>query len=193
MCSSDLKEKKEKKEKKEDEEDDEAPKKKPKNPLDLLPPSPFDLDNFKRSFFLNKTPETKRKYIQENFWKMFDEEGWAAWYVSYQKMEGECQVLVKTSNLLGGFLWRIDTMGRYGFGVHGIFGEEPNFEVRGLYMWRGTKIPPFMEEHPSFEYYDKRKLDIKSEEDKELLEDFWCADEDEHILGLKYCEGKYFR
>jgi len=35
-------------------------------------------------------------------------------------------------------------MGRYGFGLHGIFGEEPNLEVRGVYMWRGTEIPEFV-------------------------------------------------
>jgi len=50
-----------------------------------------------------------------------------------------------------------------------------------------------MEEHPSFEFYTKRQLDAKKPEDQKLLEDFWCADEEEKILGLRYREGKYFR
>jgi elongation factor 1-gamma len=35
-------------------------------------------------------------------------------------------------------------MGRYGFGLHGIFGEEPNLELRGAYLMRGTTVPPFV-------------------------------------------------
>lgn len=35
-------------------------------------------------------------------------------------------------------------MGRYGFGIHGIFGEEPNLEIRGVYIFRGKEIPQFV-------------------------------------------------
>jgi elongation factor 1-gamma len=106
------KDKKEKKEKKEDEKkdekeeegDDDAPKKKPPCPLDILPPSSFDIDEFKREFLANKTVETKRKYLQTTFWNKFDPNGWALWYSDYIKAEGEGEVLFKTSNLLGGFL-----------------------------------------------------------------------------------------
>eukprot|EP00826_Nyctotherus_ovalis_P027512 TRINITY_DN214_c0_g1_i4.p1 TRINITY_DN214_c0_g1~~TRINITY_DN214_c0_g1_i4.p1 ORF type:complete len:448 (-),score=176.43 TRINITY_DN214_c0_g1_i4:76-1419(-) len=184
---------KDKKDKDKDDKDEEEVLKKPKNPLDQLPESPFVVDDFKRKFFANKTPETKRKFIQDYFWSNFDDKGWALWYIDYVKAEDECEVLYKTSNLLGGFIWRIDTMGRYGFGVHGIFGEEPNLELRGLYLWRGTEIPFFVKDHPSFEFYKTRKIDPKSEEDRKITEDFWCADEDEKVLGLRYREGKYFR
>ena len=99
------KEKKEEEKKPEaDEGDDDAPKKKPPNPLDILPPSPFDIDNFKREFLANKTPETKRKYLQTTFFEKFDANGWALWYCDYIKAEGEGEVLYKTSNLMGGFL-----------------------------------------------------------------------------------------
>eukprot|EP00826_Nyctotherus_ovalis_P044242 TRINITY_DN4767_c0_g1_i1.p2 TRINITY_DN4767_c0_g1~~TRINITY_DN4767_c0_g1_i1.p2 ORF type:complete len:399 (+),score=150.65 TRINITY_DN4767_c0_g1_i1:312-1508(+) len=191
--SKEKKGKKDKKDKKDEEEEEEGPKKKPPNPLDLLPPTPFNLDNFKRSFFENKTSETRRKFLQERFWKEFDDKGWALWYLDYVKAEGECEVLYKTSNLLGGFIWRIDTMGRYGFGVHAVFGEEPNLEMRGAYMWRGTEIPPFIKDHPSFEFYKSRKLDPSLESDRKVIEDFWCSDDDEMVLGLRYREGKYFR
>ncbi len=50
-----------------------------------------------------------------------------------------------------------------------------------------------MKDHPSFEFYKVRKLDPSKEEDRKLLEDFWCSDEDDKILGLRYREGKYFR
>ena len=90
---------------KDGEEDDDAPKKKPPNPLDILPPSPFSLDDFKREFLANKTQPTRRAYIKEKFWSKFDPNGWAIWYVDYIKAEGEGDVLYKTSNLLAGFLY----------------------------------------------------------------------------------------
>jgi hypothetical protein len=32
-----------------------------------------------------------------------------------------------------------------------------------------------MIDHPQFEYYSKRELDVTKDEDKKLIEDFWCA------------------
>ncbi len=126
--------------------EDDQPKKKPPNPLDLLKPSPLILDELKREFLANKTEEKRREYIRNTFWKKFDAEGWALWFVDYIKAAGEGEILYKTSNLLDGFLWRIESMGRYGFGMQGIFGEEPHLEMRGVYMWRSTEIPFFVRE-----------------------------------------------
>lgn len=50
-----------------------------------------------------------------------------------------------------------------------------------------------MKDHPSFEFYKSRKLNHTDATDQKLVEDFWCADEDEKILDLRYREGKYFR
>jgi hypothetical protein len=50
-----------------------------------------------------------------------------------------------------------------------------------------------MKDHPSFEYYKTRKLDPKLEADQQIISDFWSADEDEVIMGLRYRQGKYFR
>jgi hypothetical protein len=33
-------------------------------------------------------------------------------------------------------------------------------------MWRGVDTHPFMKDHPSFEYYHARKLDLTQEADK---------------------------
>jgi hypothetical protein len=35
-------------------------------------------------------------------------------------------------------------MGRYGFGILAIFGEEPKLEMRGVYLFRSTEIPFFV-------------------------------------------------
>ena len=93
-------------------------------------------------------------------------------------------------------------MGRYGFGILAIFGEEPKLEMRGVYLFRSTEIPFFviiylyfnqMTDHPSFEYYKTRKLDPKNPEDQKIVEDFWASEEENMVLGLRYREGKYFR
>jgi elongation factor 1-gamma len=75
-------EKKPKKEEKhDDEEEDEAPKEEKKpNPLDLLPPSPFKLDDWKRFYSNNDTRPDAINY----FWQHFDPEGYSMWRVDYK-------------------------------------------------------------------------------------------------------------
>ena len=58
------------------------------------------------------------------------------------------------------------------FAVHGVYGDEPNLEIRGVWLWRGTGIPNEMKEVPSFEFHTVDKLDIKkNEKDLKLLEE----------------------
>jgi elongation factor 1-gamma len=44
-----------------------------------------------------------------------------------------------------GFLQRIDPhFKKYCFAIHGVYGEEPNLQIRGAWMWRGVEIPKIM-------------------------------------------------
>lgn len=70
---------------------------------------------------------------------------------------------------MNGFLQRLESFRKYAFGVHGVYGNEPNFEIRGCWLWRGTEIPEEMKEHPSFEYHTVERLDINNEEHKKIL------------------------
>jgi hypothetical protein len=46
-----------------------------------------------------------------------------------------------------------------------------------------------MIDHPSFEYYEKRKLDLNNAEDKTLLENYWTdVTKDESVV-----EGRVLR
>jgi len=75
-----------------------------------------------------------------------------------------------------------DKMRKHALCVLGVYGEEPNLEIMGVFFWRGTGIIQPMEEHPQFEYYEKRKLDIKgSQADRELVETFWVTKEEEML------------
>jgi len=114
------------------------------------------------------------------------------YFVHYDKYDGEGVVLHQTSNLMNGFLQRMDEkLRRHSLCVMGVCGEEPALEIMGVFMWRGVgEIEP-MKEHPQFEYFKKRLLNIKgSEQDRALIERFWTVKNNEVLEGV---EGKNFK
>jgi elongation factor 1-gamma len=167
--------------KKAEDEDEPKPEKK-KNPLDDLPESPFVLDEWKK-LYANTTDKAS---VLPTFFEKYDPQGWSIWYLHYQKAEGEGRVQYMFTNLLDGFLQRMEAMRRYSFGVMGVYGDEPNLEIYAVFVWRGTEVAPAMHEHPSFEYTDHRKLDLNNPEDKALLEEYWTKlSEEDAVQGLK--------
>ena len=108
------------------------------NPLDALPASTFDLFNFK-TFFVNH-PDKGGAAIDE-MKKIFDPAGYSIWSLKYDKFGTEGQVLYKTENLSKGFLQRFDQFRKHAFARHCVLGEEPNLEIEGVWLFRGTTIP----------------------------------------------------
>ena len=49
-------------------------------------------------------------------------------------------------------------------------------------MWRGTDVHVNMKEHPSFEYYEVRKMDVTNEADKNLIIENWTKLEENQKL-----------
>lgn len=47
-----------------------------------------------------------------------------------------------------------------------------------------------MKEHPQFEYYSVKELDVDKEEDRKLITDFWSAKQGETLNGMKVQEAK---
>ena len=148
--------------KKEDDEGHEE-KKKEKNPLDNLPPSKFVLPDFKNIFVNSKD---KKGEGMKLFWDCYDPEGYCLYFAHYEKYEGEGVVLYQTSNLMNGFLQRLDSFRNHVYATMCILGEEPNLEIESVWMFRGKGIPQEMIDHPQWEYYTKRELDITKEEDR---------------------------
>ena len=185
------KEEKKKEENKKDENEEEEPKpqKKKQNPLDLLPPSKLNLEDFKRAFLNNKD----KKDAMEKFWAAFDPEGYSIWWLEYQNLESECKVGFMTSNNKGMFLQKLDNLRKYAFAVHGVYGVEGDYKIRGVWMWRGTDVPDEMKEHDSFPYYTVRKLDINKPEDKQLVDDYWTKlNPEDEVEGRKAYDAEYF-
>jgi len=96
---------------------------------------------------------------------------------------------------MNGFLQRLEHFRKYAFAVHGVYGDEPNLEVRGVWVWRGTEIPAEIKDLDSYEYHKFTKLDPNNEADKKKVTEFWAGlNEDEDTVdGLKVRTVKYFK
>ena len=176
--------------KKETKEEDDEPKTKKKHPLDDLPPSTFVLDNFKKDFL--NTPD--KKGALERFWQAYDANGYSIWWMIYQKLPSEGKVLFKTCNFYSMFLQKMENFRKYTFASYGVYGEEGNYDIKGMWMWRGTDIAPQMKEHDSYEYHTFRKIDTNNEKDRKLVEEYWLnVKPDEMCDGLKVQDIVYFR
>ena len=182
--------KKVKKHEKEEPQKEEPPKEKKKvNPLDELPPSKLELESFKRAFLNNKNKED----AMNKFWEIYDPEGYSLWWVEYQNLPTECKILYRTSNSKGMFLQKCDALRRYAFAVHGVYGVENDYKVRGMWMFRGKEIPQEMKDNDLFEYLTFKKLDSNKEEDRKLVEEYWTKlDENDEVEGRKCADVEYF-
>ena len=95
---------------------------------------------------------------------MWDDKSLSFWLLQYQKYDkSEGSKLHVTNNMLNGFIQRVDDKLRpHSLGVFGVYGDEPELEQIGLMLWRGSEIPAPMKDHPQFEYWTKKKLDVKN-------------------------------
>ena len=162
---------------------------KAKNPLDLLPASPFDLDNWKRIY---SNTHSDFYSVMDKFWPMFDKEGWSCWICEYMYNEENTRGFM-TANLVSGFIQRSDSLRKYAFGNMNILKDanEPFYRVMGGWLIRGTAIQPMLDENPDAAYYNWRKVDETNEDDKKLLADLWCASES--IQGKEINSNEVFK
>jgi len=123
---------------KKDDDEEEKPAKKEANPLDVLPPTPFDLYAFK-TLFVNHTD--RKGEGMKFFFDNYDREGYSIYYITYEMYEGEGKVLFQTANMLNGFLQRIDHFRKHTLATHLMLGDEPNLKIEGVWLFRGKGIP----------------------------------------------------
>ena len=145
--------------------------KKEKNPLDFLPPSSFDLKEFKTAFLEEKGNKNK---IMEKFWKDFDPKGYSLWFMEYQNLKREGKKLFRTRNSKNFFLERLDEdFKNYAFGVHGVYKNEGDYKVRGVWLWRGKEIPKEIKENDYFKFLTITNLNSDNDNDRQLVNDYW--------------------
>ena len=124
--------------------------KKEKNPLDFLPPSSFDLESFNQEFFDDKNNHKDKSL--EKFWKEFDPKGFSLWWVEYQNLD-------RTKNSKNFFLERLDDdFRRFAFGISGVYGNERDYIVRDVWLWRGNEISKEIKENDYFKYLTLKNI-----------------------------------
>ena len=85
---------------------EETPKKPAKNPLELLPPTTLDLDNWKRVY---SNTHSDFYSVMDKFWAMYDAAGWSLWFCDYMYND-ENKKGFMTANLVSGFIQRCDEL-----------------------------------------------------------------------------------
>lgn len=122
---------------------------------------------------------------------MYDPEGYSLWFCDY-KYNDENTVSFVTLNKVTGFLQRMDLVRKYAFGKMLIIGSEPPFKVKGVWLFRGQEIPPFvLEECYDMELYDWRKVDINDEAQKERVNAM--IEDQEPFEGEALLDAKCFK
>lgn len=165
--------------------------KKEKNKLDFLPPSSFNLENFKNEFFEEKGNKDK---IMEKFWEKFDPKGYSLWWMEYKNLNTEGKKLFRMKNSKNFFLERIDEDFRnYSFGIHGVYGNEGDYKVRGVWLWRGTEIPKEIQENDYFKYMTIKNLKSDNNNDKELIKEYWTKNiKKNSVEGRELADFTYY-
>lgn len=164
---------------------------KPKDPFTVLPPTPFDFDDYKRRYS-NNPPEDYLPY----FWEKFDPATCSIWLCEYKYPE-ELNLVFMTSNLVRGALQRLDKARKQSFGSMAVFGEDGSGKntIAGLWVWRGQDLMFKLTEdwQVDYESYDWKKLEPNSDETKKLVELFFKQEDGSEYKGKKLADGKIFK
>lgn len=159
---------------------------KQKHPCDLLPPSKVELEVFKRAFMNKNKEEELRKVFTE-----IEEGAYSFWHLVYDKLDDECKQYLPTKNMTNMFLQKADTARKYCLAGHGIYGEEGNYDIRGVWMVRGEEIKHVLADHDSFEYYKLRKLNPSTDADL-IVSYLTSTEEGQTVDGQKVVYFAYY-
>ncbi|KAL2195046.1 hypothetical protein P885DRAFT_41356 [Corynascus similis CBS 632.67] len=162
---------------------------KPKHPLEALPKASFPLDEYKRYYSNNDTPDAL-KY----FWDNFNFEEYSIWKCQY-KYNDELTLTFMSNNLIGGFNARLEASRKYLFGCASVFGTNNDSIIQGAFVIRGQEYEPVFDVAPDHESYEFTKLDPSKPEDREFLELQWSWDKPIVVDGKEYphASGKVFK
>ncbi|CAE6354351.1 unnamed protein product [Rhizoctonia solani] len=181
-----------KEKKPENDDDDDEPlvpaEPKAKNPLDDLPKSAFNLEDWKRAYSNMDTRGAGGSL--EWFYEKFDPEGFSIWRVDFKYNEELTQTFM-SSNQIGGFFNRLEGSKKYLFGSVGVLGEANNSRISGAFILRGQDYKAVLDAAPDWESYEYKKIDLSNAEDKAFFEAALAWDLE--IDGKKWVDGKNFK
>ncbi|KAK2601935.1 elongation factor EF-1 gamma subunit [Conoideocrella luteorostrata] len=169
--------------------EEDAPAPKPKHPIDLLPRASFPLDEWKRHFSNNETPDALKW-----FWENVPFEEYSIWRCDY-KYNDELTLTFMSNNLIGGFNTRLEGSRKYLFGSASVYGESNASVIQGAFVIRGQEAEPVFDVAPDWESYKFTKLDPKNAEDRAFLENMWSWENGVTVDGKEHAHacGKVFK
>ncbi|KAF8890750.1 elongation factor 1-gamma [Infundibulicybe gibba] len=161
---------------------------KAKNPLDDLPKSTFNLEDWKRAYSNKDTrgADGALEWLYQNF----DAEGFSAWRVDFKYNEELTQTFM-SSNQIGGFFNRLEASRKYLFGSVGVLGSANNSVISGALILRGQDVKAVVDCAPDWESYIYSKLDLNDAAQKAFFESALAWDLE--IDGKKWVDGKNVR
>ncbi|KAG6915480.1 hypothetical protein DXG01_011311 [Tephrocybe rancida] len=159
-----------------------------KNPLDDLPKSTFNLEDWKRQYSNNETRGAGGSL--EWFYKNFDAAGFSVWRFDFKYNE-ELTLTFMSANQITGFYNRLEASRKYLFASAGVLGESNNSVISGALILRGSEAQPVVDVAPDWESYSYTKLDLATEADKVFFEAALAWDLE--IDGKKWVDGKLFK
>ncbi|KZP33184.1 eEF1-gamma domain-containing protein [Athelia psychrophila] len=175
-----------------DDDDDDEPlvpaEPKKANPLDALPKSTFNLEDWKRAYSNKETRGAGGAL--EWFYENFDKDGFSIWRVDF-KYPTELTQTFMSSNQIGGFFNRLEASRKYLFGSVGVLGSANDSLISGTLILRGLDVIPVVDVAPDFESYEYKKLDLENADDKAFFESALAWELD--IGGKKWVDGKNFK
>ncbi|GBE61869.1 elongation factor 1-gamma [Babesia ovata] len=152
--------------------------------------SSFVLDTWKKTY--SNCKGDLEKEVMPWLWSNYDAENWSFYFMKYNKLDDECQSDITTSNMLSGFLQRFEPdFRRISFGVINVMGSGNSYDIMGVWLIKGTELPPSVTEHPSFEFQTFTKLNVKDEAHRRMITDYFCAEDS--INGVPIADAKVWK
>lgn len=166
-----------------------APAPKPKHPCEALGKASVPLDELKRVYSNQETPDAL-KWFWENI--KFDE--YSIWKMKFKYNE-ELTLPFMSNNQIGGFFARLEASRKYIFGSASVYGVTRDSIIQGAFVIRGQEHEPVFDVAPDWESYEFTKLDPTKEEDRKFVEDEWSWERPLNINGKEYphVDGKVFK
>jgi elongation factor 1-gamma len=160
-----------------------------KHPLESLPKPTLQLDEWKRQYSNNDTPDALKW-----FWEHYNPEEYSLWMVDY-KYNDELTMTFMTSNLIGGFFARLEASRKYIFGCASVYGVTNDSIIKGAFVIRGQDAQAAFDVAPDYESYSFTKLDASKPEDREFVNEQWTWEKPLVVNGKEYpwADGKVFK
>ncbi|THU94244.1 elongation factor 1-gamma [Dendrothele bispora CBS 962.96] len=171
-----------------EEEPDVPPEPKAKNPLDDLPKSSFNLEDWKRAYSNKDTRGAggSLEWLYQNL----DKEGFSLWRVDF-KYNKELTQTFMSSNQITGFFNRLEASRKYLFGSVGVLGKTNDSIISGALILRGQDVEPVVNVAPDWESYSYSRIDLNDAAQKEFFEGALAWDL--KVDGKEWVDGKNFK